>query len=218
MIEENFELNTLIGGWYIDETVCDNLLKLWPKIATVDNPDYSNGKFRTNDGESKIDRTIKYSDDVSFSHDNPTPEIQSYIGELSKCCQRYEHKFGFTQTLNAWTIVENFNFQHYVKGGGFFNWHYEQNGNWPTNDRVLAWMTYLNDVEEGGTEFFHQGITTVAKKGLTLIWPAGFTHAHRGQTTPKTGEKWIMTGWFSWRDKHLLRPEVEDLNNFYEKR
>ena len=33
MIEENLELNTLIGGWYIDETVCDNLLKLWPKIA-----------------------------------------------------------------------------------------------------------------------------------------------------------------------------------------
>ena len=218
MVEEFFKLDTLIGGWYIDEKVCDDLVKLWPKIAVKENEAYSKGTFKNNTGESKIDKNIKDSDDVSFWADDPTPEIQAYLKELNKCCPLYEKKFGFAKTLNSWSLIEQFNFQHYNPGGGFFNWHFEQNGNWPTNDRVLAWMTYLNDVEDGGTQFFHQGITTVAKKGFTLIWPAGFTHVHRGQTTPKTGEKWIMTGWFSWSDKSLTKPEVEDLDEYYKKR
>ena len=58
-------------------------------------------------------------------------------------------------------------------------------------------MTYLNDVENGGTEFKFQNITTPAKKGLTLIWPAGWTHVHRGQISNKK-EKYIITGWYAF--------------------
>lgn len=57
-------------------------------------------------------------------------------------------------------------------------------------------MTYLNDVQNGGTEFLYQKITTKAKKGLTLIWPSDFTHTHRGQICDKT--KYIITGWFDF--------------------
>ena len=32
------------------------------------------------------------------------------------------------------------------------------------------------------------------KKGLLLIWPAYFTHKHRGNP-PLKGEKYIATGW-----------------------
>jgi hypothetical protein len=58
-------------------------------------------------------------------------------------------------------------------------------------------MTYLNDVNDGGTEFLYQKITSPAKKGLTLIWPADWTHTHRGQIS-KTKEKSIITGWFNY--------------------
>ena len=58
-------------------------------------------------------------------------------------------------------------------------------------------MTYLNDVKDGGTEFLHQNITTPAKKGLTLIWPAFWTHTHRGVIS-KTKEKYIVTGWINF--------------------
>ena len=57
-------------------------------------------------------------------------------------------------------------------------------------------MTYLNDVEDGGTEFYYQKLKTKAKKGLTLIWPTDFTHTHRGIVS-KTKEKYIVTGWFT---------------------
>ena len=59
-------------------------------------------------------------------------------------------------------------------------------------------MTYLNDVEnEGETEFYHQKIKVKPQKGLTLIWPADWTHTHRGIAS-KIDEKYIITGWFSF--------------------
>jgi prolyl 4-hydroxylase len=64
-----------------------------------------------------------------------------------------------------------------------------------TLHRVLAWMTYLNDVEEGGSTYFqHYDIDIQPKKGLTLLWPAEWTHAHRGNVL-KMGQKYIITGW-----------------------
>ena len=56
-------------------------------------------------------------------------------------------------------------------------------------------MTYLNDLEKGGTEFKYQKITTPSKKGLTLIWPTDFTHTHKSEIVNK--EKIIITGWLS---------------------
>ena len=59
-------------------------------------------------------------------------------------------------------------------------------------------MTYLNDVtDQGGTEFYNQKIITEPKKGLTLIWPADWTHTHRGIASP-TQDKYIATGWLSY--------------------
>ena len=57
-------------------------------------------------------------------------------------------------------------------------------------------MTYLNDVPDGGTEFFYQKVISPAKKGLTVIWPAEFTHLHRGQVSKR--EKYIITGWYNF--------------------
>ena len=56
-------------------------------------------------------------------------------------------------------------------------------------------MLYLNNVANGGTEFKYQKITTEAIKGNLVIWPAEFTHLHKGVIS-KTKEKYIATGWF----------------------
>ena len=60
-------------------------------------------------------------------------------------------------------------------------------------------MTYLNDVPDGGTEFLYQQLTIKARKGKTVIWPANYTHPHRGQISHKH-EKYIMTGWLGYVD------------------
>ena len=46
--------------------------------------------------------------------------------------------------------------QRYDKKGHFNHWHFERGFN-ETIDRCLVYMTYLNDVEEGGeTDFLYQ--------------------------------------------------------------
>ena len=62
---------------------------------------------------------------------------------------------------------------------------------------MLVWMVYLNDVEDGGTEFMYQKLKIPARKGLFLMWPSDFTHTHRGIIS-QTKEKYILTGWLGW--------------------
>ena len=73
-------------------------------------------------------------------------------------------------------------------------WHCERS-DIATCKRVLVFMTYLNDLPDGGTMFKNQDLTIPAKKGLTLIWPAEWTHTHKGQIS-NTKEKYIVTGWY----------------------
>ena len=43
---------------------------------------------------------------------------------------------------------------------------------WRAQQRALAWMVYLNDVEEGGeTEFLYQQLKIKPSKGRVVIWP-----------------------------------------------
>ena len=54
---------------------------------------------------------------------------------------------------------------------------------------------YLNDnFDAGETEFLHQHRREIPKKGDVLIFPAGYTHTHRGNP-PIGGEKYLITSW-----------------------
>lgn len=94
----------------------------------------------------------------------------------------------------AGQVAPAFKLQKTRVGGGYHVWHYENSGR-ATASRLLAWMIYLNDVDEGGeTEFLYQHRRERPRAGTLLIWPAGFTHTHRGNP-PLSNEKYIITGW-----------------------
>jgi hypothetical protein len=104
--------------------------------------------------------------------------------------------YPFLNTFLKKTHIGHFNIQKYLSGDHFSKLHSERLGI-PNLHRIFAWMTYLNDVPNGGTEFLYQGIKTKAEKGLTIIWPSDWTHTHKGIIS-KTHEKYIVTGWFSF--------------------
>ena len=61
-------------------------------------------------------------------------------------------------------------------------------------------MIYLNDIpygNGGATDFFHQEISFQPKKGTVVLWPAAYTHVHRGSFLTGDVSKYIATGWFS---------------------
>ena len=61
-------------------------------------------------------------------------------------------------------------------------------------------MTYLNNVDDGGTtDFEYFNIKIKPKVGKTLIWPSEWTHAHTGSVL-NNGSKYIITGWIHFAD------------------
>lgn len=102
------------------------------------------------------------------------------------------------------------NLQKYQKAsGGYHHWHSEyfphpHNENNDSLHRVLLWMYYLNDVEEGGgTSFYYQNKTISPKQGTLVIAPATFTHTHRGEI-PQSNDKYILTSWVLYKDRKSL--------------
>jgi len=95
-------------------------------------------------------------------------------------------------------ICQLINIQRYLPNEGFYEYH-DENISDNNKERVLVWMIYLNDVTDGGeTEFLFQGIFERPTEGKLVIWPADWTHFHRGIPSP-TQTKYIITGWLSFK-------------------
>jgi len=95
-------------------------------------------------------------------------------------------------------ICQLINIQRYLPNEGFYEYHAENISD-NNKERVLVWMIYLNDVTDGGeTEFLFQRIFERPTEGKLVIWPADWTHFHRGIPSP-TQTKYIITGWLSFK-------------------
>jgi hypothetical protein len=99
------------------------------------------------------------------------------------------------------------NAQKYDQGKGNYGyWHseiYPQKGANDALHRMLLFIIYLNDVEEGGeTDFYYQQTSIKPKAGTMIIAPCGFTHTHRGNI-PISSDKYVLTSWmlFNQADK-----------------
>ena len=128
-------------------------------------------------------------------------ELSFYNVHLQHTLNHYIKKYEWADHVNAYKVMENMSIHHYKPGEGFYKWHTENTGYSYNLNRHLVFMTYLNDVENAGTEFYYfPDLNIQAKKGLTLIWPAGWTHTHRGVISD-IDEKHIITGWFNFYDQ-----------------
>ena len=156
-------------------------------------------------GRSIGANSAKKSTDVTVYPASQNPFVLSYKKLLFGYMKEY--LAAYDNPLGELTIADGFNIQHYNPTEGYLNWHSERSIHL-THQRALTFMTYLNDVEDGGgTEFKYQGLRHNAKKGKTLLWPSDFTHTHRGQVSP-TQEKYITSGWFNHTDVAFIRGEI----------
>ena len=109
--------------------------------------------------------------------------------------------------IEAVNILRNYKFLTYdlkIKkipiGGGFHQWHFE-NGGIAYSQRKFVIQLYLNDDFEGGeTEFLYQNRRELPRQGDILIFPAGYTHTHRGNP-PIGGDKYLVTSWALIQDE-----------------
>jgi len=193
MQEEKFKLDSFIGGWYIDPKICDPIIDYFEKspnkIEGGANKIIEGGVCKT---KFVIDKSMKESTDVYV--DAKDSLLFKYNRALHRCLKKYLKKYPEqNNTTEYYSGLEHYNIQKYLPGQGFKKFHCERRSR---SHRCLVFMTYLNDVKNGGTEFKYQKIKTQAKKGLTLIWPTDFTHTHRGIISKET--KYIITGWYNY--------------------
>lgn len=128
----------------------------------------------------------------NFLVGNGDPTISIITEELSYCFNHYVETYDILKEHLMMAMYHKV--QKTLPQGGYHVWHCEQ-GAGTHMRRVLVYTLYLNNVEEGGeTEFLYQQKRYPAQKGDICIFPAHFTHPHRGNP-PLSGEKYIMTGW-----------------------
>ena len=131
-------------------------------------------------------------------------EAADLMDPVNGCLLYYSKKYPYLANFNY--ISSLVLLQKTAPTEGYHIFHGEDL-NWNTNSRTLAWMVYLNDVEEGGeTEFLYQSTKIKPEKGKVVIWPGSFTHLHRGN--PPMQDKYIATGWYQC-DIGLLAQQVQ---------
>jgi hypothetical protein len=188
--------DSFVGAWFFDDpTVCDGMLKLY---ETCDVFERAPGLVGSSNGPM-LDRKSKDSVDLAVPVKMRDARLQRYIDGLLEVIEMYKRKYTHAFTSAPWTIEETLSIQRYPPGGGFVVWHTERTGGGQQCVyRHLAFMTYLNDVADGGeTEFFYQQLKVKPRKGLSMIWPSDWTHTHRGVAAPNE-EKAIVTGWIKF--------------------
>ena len=136
--------------------------------------------------------SLNFNNDVSYnilSGDNLSmeflPKIKEYVSEYLK---------KFSVLGQEKLLIYDTKAKKIPIGGGFHNWHYENTG-LQVSARKLVIQLYLNTIEEGGeTEFLYINKRIKAEQGRLIIFPAAFTHTHRGNP-PIGQEKYIVSTW-----------------------
>ena len=133
---------------------------------------------------------------INISHDYDF-SASSRIGneifpKIKPCVDEYLKAFAVLN--NKKFLLHDIKLKHIPAGGGFHSWHYET-GALEVASRQFVVQVYLNDNFDGGeTEFLYQQRREEAVAGDVLIFPASFTHTHRGNP-PLGGSKYIATSW-----------------------
>lgn len=191
-MEMNVTINKFVGIFEnaFSKEYCEGLIKAYDTAIEA-------GYGRTRQEKEPVNKLQKADTMLYNGLQNiqvPIPSI-TYFNEIfwGKCYPLYENEFAALKE-SAKHGNYHFKMQRTDLREGYHMWHYESCNREMCN-RLLTWMVYLNDVEEGGeTEFLYQSMRVKPKQGTLLIWPAGFTHTHRGNP-PLSNPKYIVTGW-----------------------
>tara|TARA_B100000035_G_C21035742_1_gene570850 strand:+ start:585 stop:1181 length:597 start_codon:yes stop_codon:yes gene_type:complete len=182
--------NVFPEGW------CENITK-WFEI----NRQNSCGGVKSrqfDEGSLKVEKDDEYlffnlrNHDFGYFGENRS--INIFWNCLQNCFDDYVNEYDVLKSIDI--RCTNVKIQKTNPGSGYHVWHHEQ-GNRESSNRSLAYMIYLNDIDEAGeTEFLYQRLRIPPKENCCLIWPAGHTHAHRGNVVHGNQAKYVITGWF----------------------
>lgn len=181
------------------EGYCEHLISEFERLA-LNNAGADRQESDGSDKHEKDDYQIliemRNHNLLQFKNQNP---CDLFFEGLQNCYDEYTNKYSILKSsgrIRA-TIIK---MQRTGPGGGYHVWHCEQ-GPDEKAARVVVYMLYLNtlDPQDGAeTEFLYQQKRINPSENTMVIWPAAYTHAHRGNPVLSNAYKYIVTGWFHY--------------------
>jgi hypothetical protein len=140
-----------IGCWTLENaSICDDLIEFFERNEQLQKP----GRV----GDGGFRKTVKNSTDIAIApcdlKDEKFRVASIYIEQLQICYLDYLEQWEFLKSFRPRIHIGQFNIQKYCEGGHFAKLHSERTS-LSLLHRTLVWMTYLNDVPDGGETEFH---------------------------------------------------------------
>lgn len=195
----NSEIDNFVGIYknVYPENFCEHLIEqfegLIEKKVGGDRV-FCEGTFNHRKSDYSVSLSTKYHDFDLFEGQHCNDILTQ---GLQNCFDNYTSKYSVLKDFRL--ISTQYKLQKTSPGEGYHVWHPEHGETNP--DRVLVFLGYLNDVDSDGggeTEFLYYRKRFRPEKNTMLIWPAGFTHTHRGNTVLSDQYKYVITGWFTF--------------------
>lgn len=177
----------------LDPGLCDALLNEFERHSALG----VTHKGMTGDG---VDTYRKKSEDLNImSFPNLFSMNKAVIDSIMEVYALYGENYVGVKDYTAPHKVTALNIQKYRhdEKAAYYQFHCEIHPKY--SDRVTTFVIYLNDIAEGGeTEFLEQRLRVRPKKGTIVIFPAYFTHVHRGNPVLSNEDKYIISGWLNF--------------------
>ena len=194
----NSKYNGFIGVYdnVYPEGYCKHLVSEFDRLESSgagSNRIQSEGAKRHIKNDHQLGMALKGHELVPFENNNA---VDVFFSGLQRCYDEYVSKFSVL--VDAKIRATTMKAQRTGPGGGYHVWHGEQ-GNGDQANRVLVYMLYLNTLspeQAGETEFLYQQERYTPTENQMIIWPAAYTHTHRGNTVFGEKSKYVVTGWF----------------------
>lgn len=156
-------------------------------------------KFENQPKHSKDDLALNLFDrQITVDlYNGENPLHDTFWKGLQICFHDYSKHYSILLDQNI--SCSEFKYQMTSPGSGYHIWHSERG--FYLHHRVLVYMLYLNtlSLDEGGeTEFLYQRKRIKPTENVLIIWPASFTHTHRGNMVLGNTYKHVITGWFNY--------------------
>jgi hypothetical protein len=173
---------------------------------------FNNNTNRHREGNTLggIQKAIKDTKDMLIpKKDKEWEEIERFLyTELHRNLKIYLDSLTFEGGMyldknndNVCFVTDNFMIQKYEQNVGKYVYHNDGYIDYANErDRVITFLWYLNDIEEGGETEFFGNFKIKPEKGKLILFPAAWAFPHCG-LMPKSSNKYILTGWIYRIDK-----------------
>ena len=150
---------------------------------------------------TSINKNVKNTLDINIVKNDKDWEkyVEILSSEINNNLSEYFTKLDPTNTIFHFNKIfgkitySSYLMHKYFKDEGVFNYHNDFSIDY-SEYRILNYLWYLNEVEEGGeTEFFGHHIVK-PECGKLIFFPSEWFFPHKGNI-PRSNDKYVIAGW-----------------------